>query len=49
MPTVSAPSTLPQASGAIDNTGAQRIRNDFPILAQQINGHGLVYLDSGAT
>jgi cysteine desulfurase/selenocysteine lyase len=26
-----------------------RIRGDFPILAQQINGHPLVYLDSAAT
>lgn len=49
MPTVSAPSTLHPASGAIDNAEAERIRNDFPILAQQVNGHGLVYLDSGAT
>jgi cysteine desulfurase/selenocysteine lyase len=49
VPTVSAPSTLHPASGAIDNAEAERIRNDFPILAQQVNGHGLVYLDSGAT
>ncbi|ABY24705.1 cysteine desulfurase [Renibacterium salmoninarum ATCC 33209] len=26
-----------------------RIRNDFPVLDQQVNGHPLVYLDSGAT
>nr|WP_207345860.1 cysteine desulfurase [Arthrobacter sp. E3] len=26
-----------------------RIRNDFPILDQDVNGHPLVYLDSGAT
>lgn len=26
-----------------------QIRNDFPILEQQVNGHELVYLDSGAT
>lgn len=25
------------------------IRNDFPILAREVNGHPLVYLDSGAT
>lgn len=25
------------------------IRNDFPILDQEVNGHPLVYLDSGAT
>lgn len=26
-----------------------RIRNDFPILDQSVNGHSLIYLDSGAT
>jgi cysteine desulfurase/selenocysteine lyase len=26
-----------------------KVRNDFPILKQQINGHPLVYLDNGAT
>ncbi|NJC21779.1 cysteine desulfurase/selenocysteine lyase [Arthrobacter pigmenti] len=26
-----------------------RIRNDFPLLATELNGHPLVYLDSGAT
>ena len=26
-----------------------RIRNDFPILKQQVNGYPLVYLDNGAT
>ncbi|MET1045044.1 MAG: cysteine desulfurase [Microbacteriaceae bacterium] len=32
-------------------TGAElrAIRNDFPILNQSVNGHPLVYLDSGAT
>ncbi|HEX6640152.1 MAG TPA: cysteine desulfurase [Thermoanaerobaculia bacterium] len=28
---------------------AQRVRADFPILAQEVNGHALVYLDNGAT
>ncbi|MDQ0644311.1 cysteine desulfurase [Microbacterium murale] len=27
----------------------QRLREDFPILQTQVNGHPLVYLDSGAT
>ena len=27
----------------------QRVREDFPILSRTINGHPLVYLDSGAT
>ena len=26
-----------------------RIREDFPILKETMNGHPLVYLDSGAT
>jgi len=26
-----------------------RVREDFPLLAQEVNGHPLVYLDSGAT
>ncbi|UNK47660.1 cysteine desulfurase [Arthrobacter sulfonylureivorans] len=33
----------------IDDAEARRIRNDFPILNQQVNGSSLVYLDSGAT
>ena len=28
---------------------AARVRRDFPILAQQVNGHPLVYLDNAAT
>ena len=28
---------------------AGRVRRDFPILAQQVNGHPLVYLDSAAS
>jgi len=28
---------------------AERVRRDFPILAQQVNGHPLVYLDNAAT
>ena len=26
-----------------------KVRDDFPILKQQVNGHPLVYLDNGAT
>ncbi|MCC9146140.1 cysteine desulfurase [Arthrobacter sp. zg-Y919] len=33
----------------MDNAEVERIRNDFPILDQEVNGHRLVYLDSGAT
>ena len=28
---------------------AERVRADFPILAQQVNGHPLIYLDSAAS
>ncbi|WP_423721424.1 aminotransferase class V-fold PLP-dependent enzyme [Arthrobacter caoxuetaonis] len=58
MPVVSTPATL-QSAGQDENTALEsvelnnaevlRIRNDFPILDQQVNGHPLVYLDSGAT
>ena len=27
----------------------QRIRDDFPILQQEVNGHPLIYLDSAAS
>ncbi|MFD6816984.1 aminotransferase class V-fold PLP-dependent enzyme [Microbacterium sp. NPDC060132] len=33
----------------LTETEVQRIRGDFPILRAQVNGHPLVYLDSGAT
>ncbi|WP_262103512.1 cysteine desulfurase [Arthrobacter sp. Marseille-P9274] len=49
MPVVSTPATLKPAVGAIDNAEVLRIRNDFPILDQKVNGNPLVYLDSGAT
>ena len=37
------------ASPASARFDIERIRRDFPILAQQINGHPLVYLDSAAS
>ncbi|WP_277883551.1 cysteine desulfurase [Arthrobacter sulfonylureivorans] len=49
MSVVSTPATLKHAAGMIDDAEARRIRNDFPILNQQVNGSSLVYLDSGAT
>ncbi|WP_427016729.1 aminotransferase class V-fold PLP-dependent enzyme [Pseudarthrobacter sp. P1] len=36
-------------SGPLDNAQVRRIRNDFPVLGQQMSGRDLVYLDSGAT
>ena len=27
----------------------ERVREDFPILGQQVHGHPLVYLDNSAT
>ncbi|NKX53320.1 cysteine desulfurase [Arthrobacter mobilis] len=49
MPVVSTPATLKPAPAALDNAEVLRIRNDFPILGRPVNGHPLVYLDSGAT
>jgi len=37
------------AAAATDPLDAAALREDFPILAEQVNGHRLVYLDSGAT
>ncbi|MDJ0356110.1 cysteine desulfurase [Paenarthrobacter sp. PH39-S1] len=33
----------------MDDVEVRRIRNDFPILSQQVSGKPLIYLDSGAT
>lgn len=38
--------TVAASSSSFD---AERIRADFPILQQQVNGHPLVYLDNAAT
>lgn len=35
--------------GELTNDEIQAIRADFPILHREVNGHPLVYLDSGAT
>ena len=32
-----------------DTLNVSEIKKDFPILAQQVNGHDLVYLDTSAT
>jgi len=37
------------ASAPDDPYDVERVRRDFPILHQQVNGHPLVYLDNGAT
>ncbi|TDT78871.1 cysteine desulfurase [Arthrobacter sp. AG258] len=49
MAVVSTPATLERALPAMDNAEVLRIRNDFPVLNQLVNGQPLVYLDSGAT
>lgn len=49
MSVVPTPTTLQPSAGAIDNAEVFRIRNDFPILDQKVNGNPLIYLDSGAT
>ncbi|MFH1686083.1 MAG: cysteine desulfurase [bacterium] len=40
------PVNQPTAAATID---VERIKRDFPILAQQVHGHRLVYLDNAAT
>ncbi|WP_300266468.1 aminotransferase class V-fold PLP-dependent enzyme, partial [Microbacterium sp.] len=37
------------AAAPLSETEALRLREDFPILQTEVNGHPLVYLDSGAT
>ena len=49
MAVVTTPATLERALPAMDNAEVLRIRNDFPVLGQLVNGRPLVYLDSGAT
>ncbi|GAA2200374.1 cysteine desulfurase [Sinomonas flava] len=49
MALVKTPMTLQHAPSGVDDAEAERIRNDFPALAQEVHGHPLVYLDSGAT
>jgi cysteine desulfurase / selenocysteine lyase len=46
---VTTPASLERAVPAMDNAEVLRIRNDFPVLSQLVNGQPLVYLDSGAT
>lgn len=49
MALITTPATLERAVPAMDNAEVLRIRNDFPVLSQLVNGQPLVYLDSGAT
>ncbi|MFT6368357.1 MAG: cysteine desulfurase/selenocysteine lyase [Bacteroidia bacterium] len=42
-------SKVASASANITAFDAERVRADFPILQQQVNGHRLVYLDNAAT
>lgn len=46
---VSTPAWGDAQVSALDDDEVGRIRNDFPVLGQEINGKPLVYLDSGAT
>ncbi len=40
---------MPQAVKDIPVLNVEKIREDFPVLHQQVNGHPLVYLDNGAS
>jgi cysteine desulfurase/selenocysteine lyase len=44
-----APPPAPARDQALSTDEVLRIRNDFPVLHQLVNGHPLNYLDSGAT
>ncbi len=46
---VATPIHLRPSATELGNEEVLRIRNDFPILDQMVNGQRLVYLDSGAT
>jgi cysteine desulfurase/selenocysteine lyase len=46
---VATPAHVLSTAAALGNEEVMRIRNDFPILNRSVNGHPLVYLDSGAT
>lgn len=48
-PTEHAQTAHPENDGPLTDVEVMRIRNDFPILEQDVNGEPLVYLDSGAT
>ncbi|TFD68347.1 aminotransferase class V-fold PLP-dependent enzyme [Cryobacterium gelidum] len=43
------PGALHPELAPLTNIDVERIRNDFPVLHQTVNGHPLTYLDSGAT
>jgi cysteine desulfurase/selenocysteine lyase len=45
----STPATSDAVRNGLDDGQILRIRNDFPVLDQLVNGRPLVYLDSGAT
>ena len=40
---------FPSPADALSDAEVDRLREDFPILREQVNGHPLIYLDSGAT
>jgi cysteine desulfurase/selenocysteine lyase len=47
--THSVPPATRETARPLTDAEVDRIRNDFPILGQHVNGHLLNYLDSGAT
>ncbi|MFS0911951.1 aminotransferase class V-fold PLP-dependent enzyme [Microbacterium sp. 179-I 3D2 NHS] len=42
-------SAAPDVIAPLSDDEVRRLRDDFPILQTEVNGHPLVYLDSGAT
>ena len=49
IPNTPSPAAPHGAARSLTAREVERIRNDFPVLTQQVNGHTLNYLDSGAT
>src|SRR6185312_14214636 len=48
-PTTDSPPQARRAPAPLDDADVARIREDFPALAEIVNGEPLSYLDSGAT
>lgn len=48
MTTITIPEGMPQY-GDVPRLDVEKVRADFPILGREVNGHPMVYLDSGNT
>ncbi len=48
MTAITIPEGMPQY-GDVPRFDVEKVRADFPILSREVNGHPMVYLDSGNT